>query len=197
MSGYNFDSNPSTLGGGMPGNALRLLGGGSGSTGGSGMVGSAARATERYQLREAFRTNNLNKDLNGPVVRAICGPFRAAFMAGDKLGRKDQSAGGANQVTSVRSARAPGWRGLAGSVSNANAGQTVSVGGLVFVTGTAPGQTPIQSGNPKYVYDSSDFIRFKKLSAVNKNYNDKSFGGPDRAGAGGSGVFTALNRVRG
>jgi hypothetical protein len=192
MSGYNNDSNPSTLGQGAPGNALSLLGGGGGSSGGSGMVGGAERSADRFALREAFKTNNLNKDLSGPVVRAICGPFRAATMAGDKLGRVAQSAGGANQVTNVRAARAPGWRGTAGSVSNANTGQVVTVGGLSFTTGTGPGQTPIQSGNPKYVYDGSDYTRFKRLSAKNKNYNDSSFGG-----AGKSNMFIALNRVRG
>lgn len=192
MSGYNNDTNPSSLGSGTQGNALSLLGGGGGSKGGSGMVGGGMRGSDRFTLRQAFKTNNLNKDLNGPVVRALCGPFRAATMAGDKLGRIGQSAGGANQVTNVRAARAPGWRGTAGSVSNANAGQTINVGGLTFTTGTAPGQTPIQSGNPKFVYDGSDFTRFKRLAAKNKNYNDSSFGG-----AGKSNMMIALNRVRG
>ena len=68
--------------------------------------------------------------------------FPAATMAGDKLGRIGQSAGGANQVINVL--RAPGWR-TAGSVSTANTGQTVVVGGLTFTTGTGAGQTPIQS----------------------------------------------------
>ena len=48
------------------------------------------------------------------------------------------------------------------------------------------------SGNPKYVYDSSDVIRYKKLKAQGRTYNDKSFGGsiPQTQ-------FTALARVRG
>lgn len=192
MSGFTYDTNPSSLGGGMPGLSLSLLGGGSNIRSGSGMNGGSDRAIERVQLREAFKTNNLNKDINGPVVRAVCGPFRAAFMAGDKLGRNAQSAGGANQVTNVNGARVHGWKSHAGSVSTANSGQTLTIGGLQFTTGTAPGQTQIQSGNPHYVYDGSDFTKFKKLSAVNKNYNDRSFGG-----AGKSNQFTALNRVRG
>ena len=36
-----------------------------------------------------------------------------------------------------------------------------------------------EMGNPKYVYDSSDYIRFKKLAAKNRNYNDNSFGGDE------------------
>jgi hypothetical protein len=35
------------------------------------------------------------------------------------------------------------------------------------------------TGNAKYVYDSSDYIRFKKLQASNRNYNDRSFGGDE------------------
>ena len=33
------------------------------------------------------------------------------------------------------------------------------------------------TGNAKFVYDSSDYIRFKRLQANNRNYNDLSFGG--------------------
>lgn len=40
-----------------------------------------------------------------------------------------------------------------------------------------------EMGNPKYVNDSSDYIRFKKLSAKNRNYNDSSFGGDDSSAA--------------
>ena len=28
------------------------------------------------------------------------------------------------------------------------------------------------AGNPKIVYDASDFTRYKKLKAINKNFND-------------------------
>lgn len=195
MSGYTNDSNPSTLGGGAPGVVFNLLGGGANSNSWTGMVGGGERGLNRLVLREAFKTNNVNPNLN-PIVRAVCGPFRAAMMAGDKLGRNQQVAGGANQVTNVNGARVHGWKGLAGSVSNRDTGKVVSVGGLNFTTGTGSGQTPIQSGNPKYVYDGSDFIKFKRLSAVNKNYNDSSYGGPGAANIGGSGVSVALGRVR-
>ena len=191
MSGFTNDTNPSTLGGGMPGLAMGLLGGGSGIRGSGGMDGGDDRAMTRLRLREAFKTNNLNKNLAQAPVRAICGPFRAAFMAGDKLGRISQSAGGANQVTGVNKARVHGSRSKGDSVSKQNSGQTVTLGSLVFVSGVEPGQTQIQSGNPRFVHDSSEFTKFKKLSAVNKNYNDRSYGG-----AGKSNEFIALNRVR-
>ena len=38
-------------------------------------------------------------------------------------------------------------------------------------------------GNTKYVFDSSEFIRFKRLSAKNRNYNDSTFGGDMHNGA--------------
>ena len=35
------------------------------------------------------------------------------------------------------------------------------------------------TGNPKWVYDSSDYMKYRKLRAVNKNYYDYSFGGDE------------------
>ena len=42
---------------------------------------------------------------------------------------------------------------------------------------------PASSCNVKYVYDSSNFTRFRKETAVNKGYNDTSFGGNDHNGS--------------
>lgn len=190
------NSNPSSLGGGAPGVALTLLGGGGGSKGGSGMVGSSARGIDRFSLRQAFRSSNINPTPSTGYTPAMCGPFRAAISGGDRLGRFGQSAGGANQVNTVRRAANAGWRGLAGGVPSNNAGETVVINGVTYVTGTAAGQEQIQSGNPRHVYDSSDYVRYKKLAAKNRNYNDSSFGGPSLENIGGSGMFVALNRVR-
>ena len=33
------------------------------------------------------------------------------------------------------------------------------------------------SGNPRFVYDGSDYVRFKKLQAINRNFNDITYGG--------------------
>ena len=46
------------------------------------------------------------------------------------------------------------------------------------------------SGNPRYVYDSSDYVRYKKIKAENKNYYDYSFGG------GNNSSQSALNITR-
>ena len=47
------------------------------------------------------------------------------------------------------------------------------------------------SGNPKFVHAGSDYIRFKKLQAINKNFNDWTYGG-----ANNSQAQHAINRVR-
>jgi hypothetical protein len=36
---------------------------------------------------------------------------------------------------------------------------------------------PSSTCNVKYVYDGSDYTTFKKNQAINRTYNDKSFGG--------------------
>jgi hypothetical protein len=59
---------------------------------------------------------------------------------------------------------------------------------------TAPGgggQAAMWSGNPRWVYDGTDYVRFKKLQAKNRNFNDVSWGG-DRNNAS----QVALSRVR-
>ena len=40
-----------------------------------------------------------------------------------------------------------------------------------------------EMGNSKFVNDSSDYTRFKKLAAKNRNYNDASFVGNKHSGA--------------
>ena len=185
----------SPLGLGFPGQASRLLGGGGGNSGGSGVTGGSLRSMARFRLRQAFGQTNLNPDPNGPAVRPMCGPFRAAFNAGDRLGLFQAVAGGASQVSGVSTARVPAWQSAAGAVSNGLSGQSVTVGGLVFTVGTAPGQTQLQSGNPRYVYDGSDFTRFKKLAAINQNYNDLTFGGPAKGVDGGTAAALARARM--
>lgn len=59
---------------------------------------------------------------------------------------------------------------------------------------TAPdggGRVAMWSGNPRWVYDGADYVRFKKLQAKNRNFNDVSWGG-DRNNAS----QVALSRVR-
>ena len=41
---------------------------------------------------------------------------------------------------------------------------------------------PASACNGKFVYDGSDYTTYLKQRAINKNYNDISFGGDDYSG---------------
>ena len=170
----------SILGGGIPGGQPKwgLLGGGSGSTGGSGMEGGGARGTDRFFLREAFGNQYLS---NNPLVQSPAyfvnqglsktTPFRAIMAAGDVNGSKNQA--GAPFLPSPNQVR-PTYV------------QTVKM----LTNGVQNNGTAFFTGNPRDVYDGSDYTRYKKLRAVNKTYDDKSFGGAN------NGAYVALKRVR-
>lgn len=126
--------------------------------------------------------------MDGPVS-AYSGltPFRRVMNAGDINMTNNKATSNLlkkppNQVTVNKSSLA-GWKSHAGMVSRVQDDtiNTINNG-------------PIGSyytGNPKYVYDGSDYTRFKKLQAVNRNYDDKSFGG-DRSHT----AKVSLSRVR-
>ena len=66
-----------------------------------------------------------------------------------------------SQVSSVRRSSNSGWKGAAGSIRvNPNSGS-------------------IWTGNPRFVYDGSDYVTFKRLQAKNRNYKDPTFGGDE------------------
>ena len=90
----------SNLGGGFPGVAPTLIGGGAGSNGGSGMVGSSERSIDRFSLVQAWNGAAATGTING-YQRQI-GPFRAVNNAGDFLSRPNYTSGGSNQVNNVR-----------------------------------------------------------------------------------------------
>jgi hypothetical protein len=170
MSGYTSDKFPSMLGGGVPG-AMPLgglIGGGaSGRGGGSGMEGGGERELERLFLRRVFGNRTF------PNNAAVITPFRRYFNAGDTAGTVNSSPSPqmGNPINQARSSS---------MVSRLHASGGGTQSGSAFYT-----------GNPKFVYDGSDFMRYRKLKAINKNYNDSSFGG-----SGGSTVAEALARVR-
>jgi hypothetical protein len=204
MSGFANDTNPSKLGGtppnnrdpkgfGAPGFQPKLLGGGGGSTGGSGMTGSSERGRDREVLRNVLGSQNRTESsfigpfTNVPHGRGAQTPFRLAMNAGDvnslvnlpphnsPLLRHHPS----NQVNNVRRASLASFGFLGGGVRMIN---NANVSGSLY------------SGNPKFVYDGSDYTRFKKLQAKNRNYNDRSFGGPEKGKS--SSMLVALGRVR-
>jgi hypothetical protein len=170
MSGFTTDSFPSVLGGGIPGAQPLggLLGGGStGRTGSSGMEGGAQRGSARQVLRRVMGNTIF------PGTPQVITPFRRYFNAGD-------TAGTFNSASSPLLGRPINQAGSSSLVSRLHAQAGGVQSGESFFT-----------GNQKYVYDGSDYVKFKKLSATNKTYNDSSFGG-----AGGSTVSMALARVR-
>lgn len=171
MSGYKLDSNPSSLGGGVPGKVEMSFG--------NTLTGSDV-ALKRRILRKAFKTNKLKK--NNKEISSMCGPFRSANQLGEPLTRKYASCGGCNQVNDTNS-----------NVLNSSLGDGVSNKdcGLIVQEFTTT-EVPLASGNNKYVSDSSEFTRFKHLKSVNLTYNDKSGGGDDHNAS-----YSFLNNLRG
>lgn len=170
MSGFE-QTKTSILGGGIPGGRP-----------GAGFANTSfcsEDALKRKILRKAFKTNQIT--LPNGKMRSLAGPFRTAFNQGDVLSRAYQTCGGSNQVNDVNSSKLRLKMG--GSVLNSNC-DTVTAG-------VTPKQVPLYSGNNKYVSDGSLFTKFKGLSMINKNYNDKSFGGDESNGS-----VTFLRKVR-
>jgi hypothetical protein len=165
----------SLLGGCNPGRQPPggLIGGGAGSNGGSGMIGSSERGRDRFIIREALGNSRIILSQAAPLINtaAKTTPFRRAYNAGDIAGTYNDSPSsalpGSNQVN-----------GRAVSMLNIKSGGAHNNGAALF------------SGNPKFVYDGTDYTRYKKLKAINKSYNDSSFGGAN------NGSYVALNRVR-
>jgi hypothetical protein len=160
---------------GYPGIQMRLIGGGANGSSGSGMEGGSQRERTRFLLRDAWNGNAATGTVKGIKISAT--PFRAVNNAGDLLNRKYFTSGGSNQVNTGRIR------------SSANASARI-LGGSIFVQANPTG-IPSSNTNVKYVYDGSDYTKFKKQQAVNRNYNDYNYGG-----AGGSTTFVAINRVR-
>ena len=128
---------------------------------------SSTFSRTRFTLRDSWNTTSYSGSSN---PKRIITPFRAVNNAGDLLSRQDYSCGGSSQTPQSR----PGLNGLRQRFgSNSVSCQPSVLWSSVQVEPNIPSSTC----NVKYVYDSSDYIRFKKNQAVNRNYNDRSFGG--------------------
>jgi len=128
----------------------------------------------RFILREGWNTRYPAQLQNAHMSKPALGPFRAVNNSGDLLSRQYYSCGGSNQVSQSRP-QLSGLRGRMGHVQS-----------LCDGTGI-----PAANCNTKYVYDSSDYIRFRKQNAVSKNYNDLTYGGDDSYAS-----QSAIKRVR-
>jgi hypothetical protein len=120
-------------------------------------------AVTRLTLREAWNTVYSRQLKNN---KRIITPFRAVNNAGDVLSRLNYSCGGSCQTPQSR----PGMFGLKNGFG---AIQNLCDESLV----------PPSACNVRYVYDSSNYTRYLKERAMNKNYNDRSFGGNDYNGS--------------
>jgi hypothetical protein len=122
----------------------------------------------RRVLRSAWNTRYASGTVNGQS--RVITPFRAVNNLGDFLSRTNYVCGGPNQVNASK----PGMKGRIGSIISA-----------CDATGVEASVC-----NPKFVPDSSDYIRFKKQQAMNRNYNDSKNGGDESNGS-----YVALMRV--
>ena len=122
----------------------------------------------RRVVRDGWNTQYATGTVNGRGC--VVSPFRAINGLGDFLSRKNVACGGPAEVHKSTVITNRGLRrGL----------QTCDATGI-----------PVTSANVKFVPDSSDYIKFKKLRAVNRNYNDVSNGGYQNSS------YSALMAVR-
>jgi hypothetical protein len=128
------------------------------------------QTTIRRILRNSWNNQQALGTINGK--KRIITPFRAVTNSGDLLSREYYSCGGPCQSFQSR----PGMFGLKhrfGANSNS------CVPGVVYSTYQLDTSIPASACNVKWVYDSSDYTTYLKQRAVNKNYNDLTFGGDD------------------
>jgi hypothetical protein len=119
------------------------------------MYKNSEDAMARKILRSAWNNNYVGNSYNNK--NRIITPFRAVNNLGDFLGRQNYNCGGPNQVNVTYPGRMSNPRKAISSCDGSG--------------------VPSSSCNPRFVPDSSDYIRFKKQTAMNKNYNDLKNGG--------------------
>jgi hypothetical protein len=125
----------------------------------------------RFTLKNAWN-NTYPSQLRAAKLpkRTITTPFRAVNNAGDLLGRENFSCGGSCQSFQSR----PGLRGLKVRFGATSISCTPST---AYNSLQLNKSVPSATCNVKWVYDSSDYVTYLKQKAVNKNYNDLSYGG--------------------
>ena len=139
--------------------------------------------------------DNGNVIIAGTTVTHIGGltPFRAFMNAGDPALTYNSPNMDPSQL--------PGWNPLYKTVinqvsstrhtSNATSKRMSGRTPIINYSQIPSAQGSLWTGNNKFVYDGSDYVKYKKLRAENKNYNDITSGGDNNHAAA-----TALLRVR-
>lgn len=134
----------------------------------------------RFTLKNAWNTTYPSQLRRDNLKRPITTPFRAVNNAGDLLSRENYSCGGTCQSFQSR----PNLRGLKqrfGSIKD------TCVPSAAYNSLQLTNNIPAAACNVKYVYDSSDYVTYLKQKAVNKNYNDLTYGG-DQSNASQSAI---------
>jgi hypothetical protein len=123
----------------------------------------------RNSLKQAWNTTYM-KNMPKALARPMTSPFRAVNNAGDLLSRQNYSCGGTCQTPQSR----PGMSGL-----RYRFGQMSYTCMPSIVNNPLQLDASVQAAacNGKYVYDSSDYITYRKHRAILANYNDLSYGG--------------------
>jgi hypothetical protein len=124
----------------------------------------------RFTLKNAWNTTYPSQLRKAHIKKSITTPFRAVNNAGDLLSRENFSCGGSCQSFQSR----PNMRGLKIRFGSTSISCTPS---SAYNSLQLNRSVPSATCNVKYVYDSSDYITYLKQRAVNKNYNDLTYGG--------------------
>lgn len=130
-------------------------------------------ARQRFTLREAWNTT---PQTGSSYPKRMITPFRAVNNAGDLLCRANYSCGGPCQTPQS----VPGVYGLRhrfGATSDA------CTADIFWTANQVNPSVPSSTCNGKFVYDGSDYTRFKKNQSLNRTYNDISFGGNENSGS--------------
>jgi hypothetical protein len=130
----------------------------------------------RFTLKNAWNTTYPSQLRRDNLKQPITTPFRAVNNAGDLLSRLNYSCGGTCQTFQSR----PGLRGLR---SHFGAVQNTCIPSATYNSIQLLQNIPAAACNVKFVYDSSDYITYLKQKAVNKNYNDLTYGGDQSNGS--------------
>ena len=124
----------------------------------------------RFTLKNAWNTTYPSQLRRDGLKKSITTPFRAVNNAGDLLSRENYACGGSCQSFQSR----PGLRGLKVRFGATSISCTPSA---AYNSLQLLQNIPSATCNVKYVYDSSDYVTYLKQKAINKNYNDLSYGG--------------------
>ena len=138
----------------------------------------------RFTLKNAWNTTYPSQLRRDNLKQPITTPFRAVNNAGDLLSRLNYSCGGTCQSFQSR----PGLKGLK---NHFGAIQDSCTPSATYNNLQLLKNIPASACNVKFVYDSSDYVTYLKQRAVNKNYNDLTYGG-DQSNASQS----ALRAIR-